>query len=114
MDKDVSTYLKQILDAIILIEEYSAGVSKEEFLRDSELRDAVSMRLHLIGEISNKLPEDFKNRISEIPCVQIAGMRNFIAHQYLEITEETIWKTVVADLPILKDVLLAELKKIQP
>lgn len=111
MDKDVSTYLKQILDSIILTEEYIAGVSGEQFLADKQLQDSVAMRLHLIGEISNKLPEDLTKRISQIPWVKIVGMRNLIAHQYLEVNQTTVWNTLISDLPLLKQALLEELKK---
>lgn len=110
MVKDASIYFKQIVDAIILIEGYIAGISEEEFLEDIKLQDAVCMRLQLIGEISNKLPENVINEISEIPWVQIVGLRNIIVHQYLEITHKTIWNTIKEDLPTLKSALLARIK----
>jgi uncharacterized protein with HEPN domain len=74
------------------------------------MQDAVCMRLHLIGEISNKLPESYIGKLPQIPWVQIVGLRNIIAHQYLEITKEKVWQTVVEDLPLLKSDLLRSLK----
>ena len=111
MDKDNSIYSKQILDAIILIEEYIEGATKEKFLRNKQLQDSVAMRLHLIGEIGNKLSKDFKNRMPNIPWEQIIATRNFISHQYLEITQETIWNTIQNDLPVLKQALFEVLRK---
>ena len=77
MEKDNSTYSKQILDAIILIEEYVTAVSKDQFLKDRKLQDSVAMRPHLIGEISNKLSDDFKKNMSEIAWDEIVGLRSF-------------------------------------
>ena len=111
MDKDASTYLKQILDSIILIEDYIQGATKEQFLQNKLLQDSVAMRLHLIGEICNKLPNDFRERMPEIPWAEIIGMRNFIGHHYLEIIQETVWNTIKDDLSELKQALLNELNK---
>ena len=111
MDKDISIYLKQILDSIILIESYISGVTEQQFLDDKQLQDSVALRLHVIGELSNKLPDEFKDQVPEIPWVEIVGMRNFIAHQYLEVTQARVWQTIVADLPSLKETLLTKLKQ---
>lgn len=106
MAKVVFIYIQQILDAIILLETYIDGVSQEDFLKDTKLQDAVAMRLQLIGELSKKLPEGLQDQYREIVWFEIVGLRNKIAHKYLEIDWEKIWLTLKQDLPELKQTLL--------
>ena len=58
MEKTTSIYIKQILDAIILLESYVAGLSRDDFLQDGKTQDAVAMRLQFIAELTKKLPEE--------------------------------------------------------
>jgi len=113
MEKATSTYIKQILDAIILLESYVSGLNQEDFLEDGKTQDAVAMRLQFIAELTKKLPEDWRSRHPEISWVEIVGMRNQIAHKYLEIDWERIWLTLRDDLPVLKDVMLLYLKHVE-
>jgi uncharacterized protein with HEPN domain len=110
MEKTASIYIKQILDAIILLESYVAGLSRDDFLQDSKTQDAVAMRLQFIAELTKKLPEEWRNHHKEISWVEIVGMRNQIAHKYLEIDWARVWLTLQDDLPGLKDTMQAYLK----
>lgn len=112
MEKAASTYIKQILDAIILLEFYVAGSDLGIFLQDAKTQDAVAMRLQFIAELTKKLPEDWRSNHPEISWVEIVGMRNRIAHKYLEIDWEKVWLTLRDDLPVLKDIMLSYLKQV--
>lgn len=57
------------------------------------LPNAVAMCLMQIGELTNKLSQEFKDDHKEIPWRAIRGMRNMIAHEYGNIDEETVWET---------------------
>lgn len=46
-----------------------------------------------IGELTNKLSDEFKAAHSEIPWRAIRGMRNIVAHEYGHIDTETVWET---------------------
>jgi len=54
------------LESIQKIEEYSRGISKEEFYRASQIQDAVIRRLEIIGEAAKNIPEDFRNNILKL------------------------------------------------
>ena len=45
-------------------------------------RDAIAMCLMQIGELTNKLSQEFKDGHSEIRWRAIRGMRNVVAHEY--------------------------------
>jgi uncharacterized protein with HEPN domain len=56
MKRDDKVYLHHILDAINLIEEYTKGMSENEFLSNSMAHDAVVRQSKLLA----KLPETFR------------------------------------------------------
>ena len=53
MKRDDTVYLHHILDAIGLIEEYTKGMSENEFLANSMAHDAVVRQIEIIGEDIN-------------------------------------------------------------
>lgn len=53
MEKDDKVYLRHILDATSLIEEYLSGVDEANFLKKTLVQDGVIRQLEIIGEASN-------------------------------------------------------------
>ena len=100
--KDETVYLKHIADAIAQIEDYLHEKSFEEFTGNKMFQDAVVRQLEIIGEASRNLSDDFRRLHSAVPWGQIVGMRNKIAHDYLNVDMEIVWDIVTHDLPVLK------------
>jgi uncharacterized protein with HEPN domain len=100
--KDDSVYLRHISDAIAQIQSYLDEKSFEEFIANKMVQDAVVRQLEIIGEASRSLSEDFCRFHPEVPWSQIVGMRNRIAHDYLNVDMEIVWDIVSHDLPTLK------------
>ena len=46
-------YLRHILEAVNLIRQYLTGVTREEFMTNRMLQDAVIRELEIIGEAAN-------------------------------------------------------------
>jgi len=107
MKRDV-LFIRHILDAIELIEEYLEGVDYEEFLNDRMLQDAVIRELEIIGEATKNLSNEFRDKHPEIPWRQMAGMRDKLIHGYFGVDVNAVWDTAKRDLPVLKK----ELQKI--
>jgi uncharacterized protein with HEPN domain len=103
MKKDDSVYLRHILDAIGLIEEYTKGMSENEFLANSMAHDAVVRQLEIIGEAARNISNDFRENHSKIPWGKMTGIRNKIIHEYFNVNYSIVWDTVQDDLPVLKD-----------
>jgi len=95
-------YLSDVLDAIQRIEEYMRGVSYDAFFDDNLRQDAVVRQLEIIGEACRRISADVQDRYSDIPWVDIIGMRHKIAHDYFKVDLETVWDTILDDLPFLK------------
>jgi len=72
--------LEDILESIMRIEEYLAGVTQSQFASDTEKQDAVIRRLEVIGQAVKGIPLDLRQRHPEVPWRQIAGARDILAH----------------------------------
>src|SRR3989344_1974158 len=102
--KDDSLYVEQMLDATRKILKFTSGVDFVAFEKNSEKSSAVILQLAVIGELSKRLSEEFKNRVS-LPWSEIAGFRNRAIHEYLSLDLDEVWATVQNDIPVLEKAL---------
>ncbi len=98
--------IEDILEAINKIEKYVKDMDFEDFAGDSMVVDAVVRNIEIIGEASNRIPDDIKLRLDNIPWKQLKGIRNRIVHEYFGIDISIIWEIVKHDLPDLKTSLI--------
>ena len=103
MKKNHSIFLEHILQSISLIEEYTKGKTKDDFLKSVALQDMVLRRLEIIGEAVKNISEEIRHKYSNIPCRKIAGMRDKLIHGYFTVDIEFTWGVVRKDLPALKE-----------
>jgi uncharacterized protein with HEPN domain len=61
--------------------------------------------MEIIGEASRQLLESFREANASIPWPDIIGMRNRIAHDYMNVDLDIVWEVVHQDLPRLKSFL---------
>src|SRR3989338_4913567 len=99
--KDDSLYVEQMLDAVHKICTFTSGVDFITFEKNQEKSSAVILQLAVIGELSKRLSEEFKSRVS-LPWSEIAGFRNRAIHEYLALDLDDVWKTVENDIPELQ------------
>jgi uncharacterized protein with HEPN domain len=78
------------------------GFSYEQFERSRLVQDAVIREIMIIGEAARHISSSLREANPEIPWSSIIGMRNILIHEYFEIDVPEVWKTVQADLPVLK------------
>ena len=81
---------------------HTFGDEEKVFLENPVFRNAVSMPVQQIGELAKHLSDDFIAAHSEIPWRQIKGMRDWFAHQYLDMDVRVIWAVAKEDLPPLR------------
>lgn len=101
-----------ILDHCDRIEEALVRLhfSKNEYDRDYLLQDAIKMNLFQIGELANKVSDEAKRKLSNIPWIQIIATRNIIAHAYQKVSEDILWDTCTKDVPVLRQILESSLE----
>ncbi|OFY56127.1 MAG: hypothetical protein A2X22_03895 [Bacteroidetes bacterium GWF2_49_14] len=92
-------YLEDIILSMKRIAEYLDGLTFQEFKRDYKTVDAVIRNFEIIGEASKNLPEEFKNKHSEVPWMEMYLLRNKISHEYFGVDYEIIWDIAVNYLP---------------
>ena len=67
MKRDDTVYLHHIPDAIDLVEEYTRGMSENEFHSNSMAHDAVVRQIEIIGEAARNISENFQKNILSCP-----------------------------------------------
>jgi uncharacterized protein with HEPN domain len=109
----VEDFLRHMLEAGERIKRYTQDMTKEDFLRNELIQDAVLRNISIFGEavsnIRREYPEFVKTN-SSIPWQLIYGMRNRVIHDYLYVDLESVWQTVERDIPALEQELLKVLE----
>ena len=96
-----------ILESIKKIQSYSYQFKNaDEFYENTISFDAIMMNFIVIGEMAEKLSEQFiEDTKSEINWLKIKGFRNIIAHNYFGIDAEEVWQIIKTSLVSLKETL---------
>lgn len=106
--------VRDILGAIEAIQNYTAGMTFEDFVEDRKTVDAVIRNFVIIGEAANHVPEDVSGKYSDIPWRDMRDMRNIVVHEYFGVNDAILWETLTRNLPplvsLLQDVLSQEPK----
>lgn len=103
MTKDPEVFLKHILESIEWIEKDMKDLSKDDFLKDVPIQDAVLRRLEIIGEAMRHMPDEFKKTHPDIPWQDIMDTRNKLIHDYFGLDLDLVWGIVKKDIPPLKE-----------
>jgi len=112
--KDPVVFIAAALESIALIRSYTAGYELGDFLADRKTQDAVIRNLAIIGQtIKDFGVELLTDENPTIPWLQIAGMRNVLAHEYLGVDVVLIWETLGSHLPPLQQALEEIYEKMQ-
>ena len=98
-------YIQKILEYCERIEAAVSrfGDSYDAFTNDADYKDVVCMNVFPIGELANQLSDDIKEKYNDVPWNQMYGIRNRLAHAYIEIDDSIVWDTVKNDIPRLKE-----------
>jgi len=60
------------------------------------------MNFVVIGEMIDRISDEFKSKNSEIEWIKIKGFRNIVAHDYFGIDAEEVWQIIKTKIPTLK------------
>lgn len=103
--KDDLFYIENILQSISRIQLYISSKDYATFLGDFIVQDAVVRQLEIIGEATKRITKDFRNNNPEIPWADMAGMRDILIHDYIDVDLDIVWKTASDSIPKLKALL---------
>ena len=100
--KDDRAYLQHILEAILKIETYIAGLDYEGFAKDDKTFDAVVREFTVVGEAAKNVSEKYRDEHPDIPFRDALEMRNVLIHEYFGIDTKIVWDTAKKNIPPLK------------
>lgn len=100
--------IEDILESANRIILFTNDMTFEDFESDIKTIDAVIRNFEIIGEASNRLPDNFKELNETIDWQRIIGFRNKLIHDYVKVNNGIVWEIKNDYLPIL----IAELEKI--
>jgi len=108
-------YILTMLEAIEKIVIYSSDFINEEafYFANKQLNFNATVNLLIaIGEENKKIDDGLKCS-DKINWKNISAMRDKIAHNYRDIDESMVWEILTDYLPILKELLIEMLPKVE-
>ena len=93
-ERQDSVWISDIKEAIARVEEYTRGVSYQQFLQDKKPQDAVVRNVGIMGEAAKRISADFKRKHKDVYWKAIAGTRDKVIHEYFGVNWSILWDVV--------------------
>jgi uncharacterized protein with HEPN domain len=101
VSRDERERLRDIQDAIRAIHDHLGNDRRAE-ADEPLLHDALLFEFVVIGEAVKNLTAQTRAAAPDVPWLEIAGLRDLIAHEYFRIEIDRILEIVDRDLPALE------------
>ena len=103
--KDDLVYIEHILSCIDRIRSYTKGLDYDSFLEKQVVQDAIVRQLEIIGEATKRVSTEYRDRYPHIPWKVMAGMRDKLIHDYIDVDFRMVWSTATEDIPELESLI---------
>ncbi len=100
--REMGDYVQDILEAIIEVKDFTAGMEPVDFVNDKKTINAVVRSLEIIGEAAKKIPDGMREKYPDIPWKSMAGMRDKLIHEYFGVDLDIVWEVINVELPPIK------------
>jgi uncharacterized protein with HEPN domain len=91
--------LRHMFDAAKEAQSYIAGKKRLDLDRNRMLVHSLVRCIEIVGEAASKVSPPSQAEIPAIPWADVVSMRNRLIHAYFDINLDSVWDTVVDDLP---------------
>lgn len=92
--RDYRISIKDILDAMDKIEQFTLGMSYDDFCLDEKTISAVRDKLIIIGEAVKQVPTPVREQYPSIDWKTMAGMRDILTHAYFRTDCALLYQTI--------------------
>jgi len=82
MKREYKLFLEDIIKSCEYVQEFVEGIDFDQFMKDEKTSSAVIQKFGIMGEAVKNIPEFIREKYSDIPWKNMAGMRDRI---YLDI-----------------------------
>lgn len=100
-------------DNIRYAQAFVAGMGYAAFAQSRKEVYAVTRAIEIVSEASRRLPDEVRARHPNLPWREIRDVGNFYRHQYDNVAESYVWRTVQERLPPLLEVVLIEIDRLE-
>ena len=100
--KDPTQRFEDILENILLIEEFTKGMNGNAFVRDLRTRNATERCLERISEAARKLGEMAEELCPTIQWSNLRALGNLLRHEYDRVDASRVWLMIEDNLAPLK------------
>jgi uncharacterized protein with HEPN domain len=102
MPPSMQDRLKDILEAIIEIEDIVRGISFGQFASDRRIRLLTERLLEIVCEASRAIPDEVKQRQPGMDWRKMVDFGDLLRHAYHTTKAEIVWDVIQFRLPPLK------------
>jgi uncharacterized protein with HEPN domain len=104
MSKEVKEFLNHIaVECEYLLSINKKDITREVFINDATLKRAAVRSMEIIGEATKKISLDFKLKHNHIPWKYMAGMRDVLIHNYVDVNYQIVWDVIKNEIPTLHE-----------
>lgn len=93
------TSLRDIYQAGQNVVKFSDGLTREALELDDVRTSAILYQIMIVGEATKRLSPKFRLQHPDLPWIQMAGMRDILAHQYDKIDFSLMWDVIRLNIP---------------
>ncbi|MDY7021026.1 MAG: HepT-like ribonuclease domain-containing protein [Cyanobacteriota bacterium] len=78
-----------------------SGMTQAEFAQDQKTIAAVMYAIAIMGEATKRLSDEFREKHSDLPWREVAGLRDRLVHDYKNIDLDILWDVISIEIPAL-------------
>ncbi len=83
--------IQDMIDNIHFIQNALENYNEDNFMSDEIMQRAVARSYEILGEAARFVPKSAQERYNDISWHEIIGLRNKIAHDYLDVDIKVLW-----------------------